>query len=363
MSLLSLIFIHIRFIFLLMVLLSEGNREVKRVCFLVTIIFWRVFSLEGITFIWFIAFEFTLIPSLFLLFTRGGQFEKLTAIYLMGVFTYAPSILFIYPLLFYNSISISFTGIEVSLILGLVFISKLPLYGLHFWLPKAHVEAPTFLRIILAALLLKLGYFGFINRMLLMSYEWILMVLVLTVVGCIFAPLITILCSETKVLVAYSSVTHMRFCMLGVLLDSSVLFTASFVVSLAHSYVSILIFFLVGEIFHVVGTRVLSLTRGLRHLRNGVLLCVGLNLMGNAGVPPMLSFFGELSLFCFSFVVLSVTIITLWLYFFFAFYYSIYILLQLIKRQGVVSIPQGVILRGGNVNFIVIGLGLLLVSL
>jgi len=311
MSLLSLMFIHMRFIFLLMVLLSEGNQEVKKVCFVVTLMFWGVFSLEGITFIWFIAFELTLVPSLFLLFTSGGQFEKLTAIYLIGVFTYAPSILFIYPLLFYNAISLSFTGVEISIMLGLVFISKLPLYGLHFWLPKAHVEAPTFLRILLAALLLKLGYFGFINRMLLIRYEWVLIVLILTVLGCIFTPLITMICSETKVLVAYSSVTHIRFCMLGVLLDSLVLFTASFIVSLAHSYISILMFFLVGEIFHMVGTRVLLLTSGLRHLRNGVLLCVRLNLIGNAGVPPILSFFGELSLFCFSFTVLLVAVIVL----------------------------------------------------
>ena len=100
----------------------------------------------------------------------------------------------------------------VKLLLVIPFLIKLPAYGLHLWLPLAHVESPTVGRIVLAAVILKLGSCGLMHIVVAVGTG---LVTVLAIVGAVIGPLITVFQSDVKCLVAYSSVAHMSLLTIG----------------------------------------------------------------------------------------------------------------------------------------------------
>jgi NADH:ubiquinone oxidoreductase subunit 4 (subunit M) len=134
---------------------------------------------------------------------------------------------------------------------------KIPVIGLHYWLPKAHVEASTRGSIILAGLLLKLGCYGIYRyvRILLkiptlLTWLW----LVLT----ILAGLVTLIQSDVKKLIAYSRVVHITLLMIAVYTDINIL-RILLLVSLAHGGASILLFFLMGSRRKSIHSRIITL--------------------------------------------------------------------------------------------------------
>lgn len=174
------------------------------------------------------------------------------------------------------------------------FAVKLPIYGLHYWLPIAHVEAPTFGSVILAGVLLKLGGVGLIRlsvvvdfsclRFILFSY--FIIFLVYSSVVCFFQP-------DFKRLVAYSSVVHI-IVLPFLILASSLLSKKTFLLVIVfHGFSRPLLFILVGVLYNLTSTRQLSLIRSLIAVSPLISFLFILCFLFSLPAPPFLSFLSE----------------------------------------------------------------------
>ncbi len=166
------------------------------------------------------------------------------------------------------------------------FLVKLPLYFLHSWLPKAHVEAPTAGSVLLAALLLKLGSVGVLR---VSCFDFMFFVLLLGV--CLFGGIVGGLCAigqrDLKALVAYSSVSHMNFLLAVVCCGVVSGEAGAWVVMVAHGLVSRGLFYVCGVSFYGLGSRKVYF----RGIVGGVMcLVVPLLVFSNFGVPPSVGF-------------------------------------------------------------------------
>lgn len=169
----------------------------------------------------------------------GRQPERLSARIYFIIYTciisipYLILILFIFPYFSFFKGANFLVRESLSALLVLPFIVKMPVFGLHFWLPKAHVEARTRGSIILAGLLLKLGRYG-ILRMYFIFEKKTLMFLSIWVLSATLSGIITLIQSDVKKLIAYRRVTHMTFIIIGLISGRKVIFIRVILLSLAH---------------------------------------------------------------------------------------------------------------------------------
>ena len=187
------------------------------------------------------------------------------------------------------------TSMFFSLLLFLSFSVKLPLFGLHYWLPMAHVEAPTFGRVILASMLLKLGGVGLLRFSQIVDFTqlsgFFLSYLIL------FSVIATLVCcfqSDFKRLIAYSSVAHMMLIPMLVVSSNSLSYPSCIIVIVFHGLSSRGLFLIVGYLYYMYSTRQLTSLRGLLNISPLFsLLVVGFFLF-TISAPPFPSFIGEL---------------------------------------------------------------------
>nr|QCW57857.1 NADH dehydrogenase subunit 4 [Plethodon shenandoah]QCW57870.1 NADH dehydrogenase subunit 4 [Plethodon shenandoah]QCW58039.1 NADH dehydrogenase subunit 4 [Plethodon shenandoah]QCW58052.1 NADH dehydrogenase subunit 4 [Plethodon shenandoah]QCW58065.1 NADH dehydrogenase subunit 4 [Plethodon shenandoah] len=257
--------------------------------------------------LFYIAFETTLIPTLIIITRWGNQTERLNAGTYFLFYTLAGSLPLLIALLFLynsaNSLSINFmyTSPQTTnkiLWLGCLtaFLIKMPLYGTHLWLPKAHVEAPVAGSMILAAVLLKLGGYGLIRIMFMfpssteLSYPFIIMALW----GILMTSLICIRQTDLKSLIAYSSVSHMGLVVAATLIQTPWSLTGAVILMISHGMVSSALFCLANMNYERTHSRTMLLTRGLQAtiplMATWWLL---LNLF-NMALPPTPNLLGEL---------------------------------------------------------------------
>nr|UJH93215.1 NADH dehydrogenase subunit 4 [Venus verrucosa]UJH93228.1 NADH dehydrogenase subunit 4 [Venus verrucosa]UJH93254.1 NADH dehydrogenase subunit 4 [Venus verrucosa]UJH93280.1 NADH dehydrogenase subunit 4 [Venus verrucosa] len=258
-------------------------------------------------------FEFSLIPTLVLILKWGYQPERLQAGVYMMMYTVSGSLpLLISLLVFWQSIG-SDNMLLVKMISGMVlfksnwvwvflwmgFLVKLPVYGVHGWLPKAHVEAPLSGSMLLAGILLKFGGYGLIRFMWLTEVsmmESILFLLVVGLWGGVLSSSICICQSDVKSLIAYSSVGHMAMSLGGVLSFYSLGKMSCVCLFFAHGLCSPILFSLAGSTYDFVGSRNVMLSKGM--LRSFPIFCSYwfLFCIINMGFPPSLNFLSEV--FC-----------------------------------------------------------------
>lgn len=191
-------------------------------------------------------------------------------------------------------------GRVLPLVIFLAFAVKLPVYGLHRWLPIAHVEAPTFGSMLLAGLLLKLGGCGLYRFLVCFPGLFTGLasnLLSFLLVGIVASGLICSLQRDVKRLIAYSSVVHMTSVGVIYILDTPLAISASLILLVLHGISSPLIFYMVGELYNSSGTRSIMILRSMKF--SHPLLYVGMIMAFylTVPVPPSLSFLGELFLF------------------------------------------------------------------
>lgn len=263
--------------------------------------------------IFYVIFEATLIPTLFIITRWGNQTERLNAGTYFLFYTLAGSLpLLIALLLLQNSIgtlsllSIQFTNPTPLITYAdkfwwlsciLAFLVKIPLYGTHLWLPKAHVEAPIAGSIILAAVLLKLGGYGIIRVIPILepltkelNYPFI----ILSLWGVIITSSICLRQTDLKSLIAYSSVSHIGLVITGILIQTPWGFTGALILIIAHGLTSSALFCLANTNYERTHTRTIILARGLQTIFPIITTWWFLTSLANLALPPLPNLIGEL---------------------------------------------------------------------
>nr|YP_008593583.1 NADH dehydrogenase subunit 4 [Assurger anzac]BAN83551.1 NADH dehydrogenase subunit 4 [Assurger anzac] len=261
----------------------------------------------------YIMFEATLIPTLILITRWGNQAERLNAGTYFLFYTLAGSLpLLVALLLLQNSTgSLSLLTLQYSPPLQLTtyadklwwagcllaFLVKMPLYGVHLWLPKAHVEAPIAGSMVLAAVLLKLGGYGMMRMMVVLdpltkdlSYPFIIFALW----GVVMTGSICLRQTDLKSLIAYSSVSHMGLVAGGILIQTPWGFTGALILMIAHGLTSSALFCLANTNYERTHSRTMVLARGLQMVLPLMTAWWFIASLANLALPPLPNLMGEL---------------------------------------------------------------------
>jgi len=270
-------------------------------------------SLDVILF--YLFWEFSLVPMLYIIGAWGGE-KRLYASIKFFIYTFAGSLVMLVGILYMAYIYYSTTGVWsfaltdwYGLILPLNiqkwlfwafflgFAIKVPMFPFHTWLPYAHGQAPTVGSVILAAVLLKMGTYGFVRFSLPLypdaSVAYILPIAIISIIMIIYTAMVAYAQKDIKQVIAYSSISHMGVIVLGTFAMNVEGIAGSVFLMLSHGIVSGALFLLVGVIYDRRHTKLMSEFGGLASVMPTYATIFGIMTMASVGLPLTIGFIGE----------------------------------------------------------------------
>ncbi|MCR1811218.1 NADH-quinone oxidoreductase subunit M [Sulfurospirillum sp. hDNRA2] len=266
--------------------------------------------------VWFYAFwELSLIPMLYIIGAWGSANRMYAAIKFF-LYTFSGSVLMLVGILYMGYLYHDATGIwsfalpdwyalqvpfDAQLwLFGAFFVGfaiKVPMFPFHTWLPYAHGQAPTIGSVILAAVLLKMGSYGFVRFSLPLfpdaSVYFLIPVAIICIIMVIYAAMIAYAQEDMKQVIAYSSISHMGIVILGTFAMNGEGITGSIFLMLSHGIVSGALFMLVGVIYDRRHTKMMKDFGGLASVMPNFATIYGIMLMASVGLPLTVGFVGE----------------------------------------------------------------------
>ncbi len=271
-------------------------------------------------FLFYVFWELVLVPMYFIIGVWGGP-RKLYAAIKFFLYTLSGSVLMLLGILtlyfqYYEQFGVYTFEIAELMKLNLPlllqqwvfwsffigFAIKVPMFPFHTWLPDAHVEAPTAGSVILASVLLKMGTYGFLRFSLPLlpqaSFDkTIVQILaVLSIVGIIYGALVSLMQQDWKKLIAYSSVSHLGFCTLGIFAMNPNGIAGSVIQQINHGISTGMLFLIIGIIYERRHTREIAEYGGLAHVMPKYAIVFAIAMLSSAGLPLLNGFVGEFTI-------------------------------------------------------------------